>query len=362
MRILVLHKYGTKTASYRHRIQQYLPTLEAAGFSCEVSPLLDDAYVESRFSTGRRSLWGALKAVVRRLYALARVKRFDLVIVGVDLFPYCPAIFERALNLLGVPFIYDFDDPVFHYYDRHSSGLVRWALGGKVAEVSRRAELVFAGSPYLLDYAARAGGAAEYMPTVIDLDRYALSPRLRVGPEEPFVIGWIGSPTTAAAYLPLVEPALRAFCAAHPARLVVIGAGSYEPRGIPFESHPWSEADEVAELCRCDVGLMPLSDDSWARGKCGFKLIQYMACGLPVVASPVGVNSHIVEEGVSGFLAADDGQWVRALTKLAEDPAAAARMGLAGRRRVESEFCVQRTAPRFLEGVRRAIAAPRRRP
>lgn len=355
MRILVLHKYGPKAASFRHRIQQYLPYLERAGFTCDVSSLLDDAYLESRFRTGRRSPWGAVQAVARRLRAFVQVKRYDLVFIGLEFFPYCPAIFERLLNLLRVPFIFDFDDSVFHYYDLHKWAVVRWALGGKIAEVARRSALVFAGSPYLLEYASHAGGTAIYIPTVIDLNRYSRVKKRRE-PGAPFIIGWIGSPTTAQ-YLHLIKPALRAFCISHPAKLVTIGTGPFALEGIPIESRPWILETEIDDLLTFDVGLMPLADDRWSQGKCGFKLIQYMACGLPVIASPIGVNAQIVEDGVSGFLAADTSGWISALEKLAADSELALSMGRAGRRRVEEKFCVQKTAVQFLAGVQRAIAS-----
>lgn len=361
MRILVLHKYGQKSASCRHRVMQYLPYLKAEGYLCDVSSLLDDSFIEYRYLTGQRSVWGIVRAVSRRLSVLWKIRSYDLIIIGVELFPYCPAVFERIFNRLGIPFIFDFDDPIFHYYDLHRWKFVRWALGMKIAEVCRRAAVVFAGSPYLAEYASRAGRTPEYLPTVIDLGRYDRIKSVQDRDARPFIIGWIGSPTTAKAYLPLVESALREFCTTHRAKLVMVGDGGYIPSsGIPFESRPWSEGSEIEELLSFDVGIMPLSNDSWSKGKCGFKLIQYMACGLPVICSPVGANTHIVEEGVSGLFASHTDEWVDALQLLAGNLALTREMGLAGRRRVELDFCVQKTAPRFLAGVKKALASATR--
>src|SRR5439155_8603473 len=134
--------------------------------------------------------------------------------------------------------------------------------------------------------------------------------------------------------------------------------GQVELPGVPTEIRPWSEEHEARDLHEFDVGLMPLTDIPWSRGKCGFKLIQYMAVGLPVVASPIGVNREIVEPGINGFLAAGMPDWEEALERLAADPALAARLGAAGRAKVERQYCVQVLAPRFVEGVREALETP----
>ena len=128
-----------------------------------------------------------------------------------------------------------------------------------------------------------------------------------------------------------------------------VGRGSV-PRStlpaVPTEHVPWTEAAEVAAIAEFDVGIMPLADEPWERGKCGYKLIQYMACGLPVVASPVGVNRQIVEHGVNGFLAETPTQWDEALRTLLADPALRQRMGQAGRQKVERQFSLQVTGPK----------------
>jgi glycosyltransferase involved in cell wall biosynthesis len=124
-----------------------------------------------------------------------------------------------------------------------------------------------------------------------------------------------------------------------------VGSGPLDLPGVPIEIVNWSEASETAQLHGFDIGIMPLTDDPWARGKCGFKLIQYMACGLPVVASPVGVNCQIVEHGGNGYLAGTEAEWVSALTTLLDDAALRERLGRAGRLKVEQRYCLQKTGP-----------------
>jgi len=354
LRILLLHKYGQKSASFRCRLQQYVPYLERAGFECTVSSLLEDDYLTERFRTGRRSLRAVAKAGLKRLKVLSQAGHYDGVVLCIEVFPYFPALFERYLNLRGIPYVFDYDDPIFHYYDLSHSQAVRLILGDKMKQVVRGAAVVFGGSPYLVQYARTENSDVELLPTVVDLTKYA---RVKTHSESSreFVMGWIGSPSTAV-YLQTIAPALRKFCETHPqARLVCVGSGPIELPGIPLEIREWSESSEVDDILSFDIGLMPLTDDPWSRGKCGFKLIQYMACGIPAVASPVGVNTEIVAEGVSGYLPPSSGEWVSCLERLCADRTLLAGMGAQGRKRVEQSYCLEVTAPRFVAGVRRAL-------
>jgi glycosyltransferase involved in cell wall biosynthesis len=185
---------------------------------------------------------------------------------------------------------------------------------------------------------------------VVDLDRY---PGLPPEPAEPFTVGWIGSPT-ASASLQEIVPALRALQGSGSARLRLVGAGAVALPGVEATVVPWSEAGEAAEIARFHVGVMPLRDDLWSRGKCGYKLIQYMAAARPVVASPVGVNTEIVEDGVNGFLARSPSDWTTALERLRADSKLRVRMGEAGRKRVEDRYNLRVTAPRLANLLREA--------
>jgi glycosyltransferase involved in cell wall biosynthesis len=146
----------------------------------------------------------------------------------------------------------------------------------------------------------------------------------------------------------------------HRIQLVAIGAGELDLPGVDVELQPWSEDTETQLLRGCDLGVMPLTDSPWERGKCGYKLIQYMACGLPVVASPVGANQRIVDDGCDGYLAADDAEWYSALARLCLDAPLRFSLGAAGRRKVERLYCYQVTAPRLASWFKQ-IAGSRRR-
>ena len=287
-----------------------------------------------------------LTAYIRRIARLLAVRHFDLLWVEKELFPWIPFQFENLFLGRQIPCVMDYDDAVFHRYDRHGSSLVRSLLGRKIDALMRRARTVVAGNQYLADRASSAGAAnIEYLPSVVDTDRYTIGRRTT----GQFRIGWIGSPVTAP-FLGLIGDALEEAVRQTGARLVLVGAGDRDPLpGVEKELIPWSEDSEVAHIQSFDVGIMPLPDGPFERGKCGYKLIQYMACGLPVVASPVGANKHIVEQGKTGFLASNTAEWVEALVRLSNNPGMRAALGKAGRKKVEQEYCLQVTAPRLVK-------------
>ena len=344
IRALFLTKYSREGASSRYRFLQYVPYLASQGIACESSPLTDAAYLAHLYAKKRGSALDYLKALGRRLAAMTRAGRYDVVVIEYEALPFFPPVFERLLKRLGIPYIVNYDDAVFYRYSQHPSLVVRSLLGKKIDTVMREADLVIAGNSFLADYAAGSGARrVEIMPTAVDLARYPQKPAAN---NHVFTIGWIGSPSTTK-YLETIAPALAQVCRTGGAKVVLIGAGPTGLAGVPAEVRQWSEETEVADLSSCDVGIMPLDNGLWERGKCGLKTIQYMACGLPVVVSPVGVNSEIVEEGVNGFLAHDNAAWIRALTRLRDDPQLRRAMGKAGRLKAEANYSLQITAPRM---------------
>ncbi len=304
-------------------------------------PLFGDYYQHDLYA-GRSRRWGRIvQAYLLRLLQLARSVSFNLVWIEYELFPWLPALGERLLAGLRIPYVVDYDDPIYHRYQLHPNRLVRAVLGTKIDAIMRWANTVIVGNQYLRDRAQAAGARrVECLPTVVDLERYPASAE---ADRSVFTVGWIGSPSTVG-YLSLVAPLLRDFCRPHESRFVVVGAREGALDGVPAEFRPWSEATEVEDILRFDVGIMPLPDEPWERGKCGYKLIQYMACARPVIASPVGANQEIVEHGVNGFLASTDQEWRSALETL-RDAGNRRIMGKLGRQKVETSYCTRVTAP-----------------
>lgn len=353
-RLLFLTKYSRAGASSRYRTFQFLPFLQEAGLDCEVAPLFDDRYLATKYAVGRAHPIDVARALCRRLLDLLRVRQFDLLVLEYELLPYVPAWTERLLAHYGVRYAVDYDDALFHQYDQHRRKLVRSVLGNKIATVMRGARLVTAGNEYLADYAANAGAKwVEQVPTAVDLRKY--TPRA-MGNGRTVTIGWIGSPATAK-YLEAVAGPLAQVCRDTGARVRLVGAGAATLPGVPLDVLAWDEATESLDIAEFDIGIMPLADGPWERGKCGFKLVQYMACGVPVVASPVGVNRRIVEDGVHGLLANSAQEWVQALTNLVQDAALRVRMGVEGRRRIENFYSTQVVAPRLARLLLQAAGA-----
>lgn len=349
MKILFLSRYGRLGASSRIRLYQYFSYLEAHEIEVNAFPLMDDDFLRGCYAGEGIPKGKVAYAYVRRAAVLIRAvlsSKYDLIWLEKELFPFLPAWGEALLDLLKVPYVVDYDDAVFHSYDNHEKVIVRFLLGDKIERVMRGAALVLAGNDYLADRARRAGARrVEYLPSVVDLDRYQESSRPREGC---FTIGWIGSPSTARQHLTIIESVLADFCRDGASRVIAVGSGELNLAGVPLEVRPWSEETEVSDILSFDVGIMPLPDNPWERGKCGFKLIQCMACGLPVVASPVGVNRRIVEHGVNGFLASTAEEWTAALTGLRDNEELRSAMGKAARGKVEKEYSLQEAAPRLL--------------
>lgn len=348
MKILALPRYGRLGASSRLRTYQYLPLLREAGMQIDVAPLLDNDYV-GRMYAGRGRVSVVLKGYADRISRLVSSKDYDLVWTEKELLPWVPSFIERAMRP-GTRLVVDYDDALFHRYDQHANALVRRMFGEKIERVMRGADLVLAGNDYLADRAKAAGASeVEWLPTVVDLIRYAPHSQSRAVADEssPMVVGWIGSPSTAG-YLKDASAPLAELADLGLIRCVAIGASPGQVVGTPFQAQPWQEDTEVDMLSQLDVGIMPLKDALWERGKCGYKLIQYMACGLPVVASPVGVNTTIVRQGVEGYLARDASEWKDAIVALARDPERRISMGKRGRRRVEETYSLQAQAPRLI--------------
>lgn len=351
----MLSRYGYLGPGSRLRMYQYLPYLRSQGLEITVSALLDDAYVRRLYSRLPVQKTRVMAAYLARLGHLLRARgRYDLLWIQWELFPWLPAIAEIALGS-GVAYVADYDDAIFHRYDLHSSALVRAVLGRKIDAVMARAKVVVVGNDYLKARALQAGARhVMKIPTVIDLDRYRVVPDRD---QDPFVVGWIGTNSTAG-YLNLIAAPLAQFCARRACKLVVVGVRDIQLPGVEVECRPWTEETEVSEIQTFDVGIMPLSDEPWSRGKCGYKLIQYMACGKPVIASPVGINRDIVQPGVHGYLAESDAEWLRALEGLADSPARRQSMGQEARKQVEHQYCLQVTGPQLHAVFQQAAGRP----
>jgi len=343
-----LPRYTSKGPSSRIRIYQYLPYLKEAGFECHVQPFFDADYINALFNGEPRNYIRILKAYFQRITSALKSSRYDLVWMQYELFPWLPYWMENIF-LRGKPkLLIDYDDAIFHRYDQHSSAWARGIYGEKIDQWMRSADVVIAGNEYLATHAQQAGAKwVEIVPSVVDLNRYQIKAH-RKSKDEIVRVGWIGTPKTVK-FLLVIEDVIKNLINDR-LKFIIIGAKPpIEFEGYPLESWAWSletEADLVRSL---DIGVMPLVDEPFERGKCGYKLIQYMACGLPIVASPVGVNHKIVKHGENGFLAGNEREWIEAISTLKNNPLLRKEMGLNGREMLEGKYTLQATAPKIID-------------
>jgi glycosyltransferase involved in cell wall biosynthesis len=354
LKILLLTRYGRLGASSRLRALQYLPYFESLGWQMDPAPFFSNVYLEKLYAG--EPTWGeTLLAYWGRIRALVRTGRYELVWVEKEILPFLPASAELILKAFGTPYIVDYDDALFHKYDLHRLHVVRVLLGRKIDAVMKNAALVVAGNQYLADRAKSAGARrVKIVPTVIDLNRYPAGNDQPDKNDRPLVVGWIGTPKTSRYLCPL-KNVFESLQSQFNVRFVAVGSTRKSLGDLPVEPWQWSEDTEVDSIRHFDIGIMPLEDSPWERGKCGYKLIQYMACGLPVVASPVGVNTEIVGPGVNGFLAQGERSWWESLAALLSGAESRRQMGRKGRKKVESRYCLQVQAPRLAKLIRELI-------
>jgi glycosyltransferase involved in cell wall biosynthesis len=342
MKLLMLPRYDRMGASSRYRLMQYVPLFERAGHAVEVWPLLDDEYIRALYVTGRRPVTSLLTGYLRRLERMRRVKDFDAVICEQEAFPYLPDFFELLLRRPASRLFVDYDDAAYVRYEQIAF------LKTKIAHLMSWADDVVAGNRHLASYAQQFAKRVTIIPSVVDLAKYRVQQNARDA--SVVCVGWIGTPITAELLKPLLPVFVRLQSRFPRVVFRFIGAGDgLQTRELRYETPSWSEESEGPLLAECDLGIMPLPDTEFARGKCGLKLVQYMACGLPVVASPVGVNGEIVDHEKSGFLASTASEWEEALGYLIANRELRCRMGLAARQRVESEYTLEHGFARWME-------------
>lgn len=351
MKVLLFSRYERNGASSRVRSYQYLPFLRKFGIEVTSQPFFSADYLTYLYQNRKIPLKIIVQAYWNRIKNLLKCSDYDAVWIEKELFPWLPAVFEITLKKKRIPLVFDYDDAIFHRYDHHPHMMVRCLLGNKTKSIARCANLVIGGNDYLCEHFIEAGAKwVELLPSVINLERYfPAAPTKWPGP---FTIGWIGSPTTTN-YLYGVADVLREFLKETDSRLLLVGSSEFTFPDLPVEIRKWNENQEVQDIQEFDVGIMPLDTSRWSEGKCGYKLIQYMACAKPVIAAYTRANADIVQNGQSGFLVHGSRDWIAALWQLYSNTPLRKKMGAHGRQIVEDKFCVQKTSVVLAEYFRR---------
>lgn len=349
MRIVYFAKTSEIGPSSRYRIYQYVSYLRSGGVDIEVRPLFGAVYFW--LLTWRVKWWQALgKAIyvvvrfTKRAIDLATIGQADLVVIEGQLYPYLSSVVERWLAR-RYKFVLEFDDAIYltRRHERKIPVLLQLSSGA------------FVGNHTLAHYARAFAPRVTVIPTVLDTERFTPLTRdvssLKGSATDATVIVWIGLAYNFR-YLKRLVPVLRILQLERNVRFRVISSRPPTLPEVVVEFRPWSFENEVADLQSSHIGVMPLPNTEWARGKCGLKLLQYMAVGIPAVVSPVGVNRDIVSHGVNGFLAETEFEWVGFLSQLCHDADLRTRMGKAARRTVEERYSLQVWGPRLVEQYR----------
>ncbi|WP_132052533.1 glycosyltransferase family 4 protein [Pseudocnuella soli] len=349
---LLIYPHNT-APSQRFRFEQFFPLLERNQFICSTSCFYDeDTFKELYQANGKFIL--ALRLVwcfLRRCVHMFKLGKYECILIQRGAAPFGPPIFEWLIRYIWrKPIIYDFDDAIWRQPEGYNSILKRFVKAHyKVALICKWAHTVVVGNSYLAAYAAQFNKRVALIPTVVDTEHWftPVKDKKDCVKNAPMVIGWTGSHTTLP-YLESLEPVLEELANINQFSLMVMANKQPGFKNMPYQFIPWSEDTEVAQLRKIDIGIMPLPDDEWTKGKCGFKAIQYMAVGKPAVASAVGVNAEIIDHGVNGFLCASHDDWLKALSYLLNHPEAAKSMGAAAREKMVQNYSLRKAGSEWV--------------
>lgn len=345
-----MHREG-RSPSQRFRYEQYLGLLRTKGFVIHHSYLLSENDDKLFYASGNyvSKGWILLKSISKRFGDLFQARNYDFIFIQREAFMLGTVFFERLLSKSGAKLIVDFDDAIWLHQVSSSSpnqNLNFLKRPSKTSEIIKLADTVVAGNSYLAKYALQFNTKVEVIPTTIDTDLYTPQKKF---PKSKINIGWSGSKTTVDHFkeaIPALEKVKQKY--GDKIEFTVIGDGSYRYENLGIIGKSWSLDKEVSDLQEFDIGIMPLPNDEWSKGKCGLKGLQYMALEIPTIMSPVGVNTEIIDHKINGFLASTSDEWVDYLGMLIENPELRHQIGILGRQKVVEHYSVVANSERFL--------------
>jgi glycosyltransferase involved in cell wall biosynthesis len=332
----------------RFRIEQWEPLLRQRGVEITYAPFENELLHGLLYQTGNMGakLTHVSRGFARRLSLINSVQQYDAVYIFREAALFGPAVFERMIKRRRLPIVFDFDDAVFVSYRSPSNGYLSYLkFAAKTKTICRLASHVMVGNSYLAEYARQFNPHVTIVPTTIDTEKYSVR---QANPSDIPVIGWTGSFSTVQ-HLDTLRGALQKLAERERFRLRVIGTPEYRVEGVTVEAIPWRSESELDDLRPIDIGVMPLPNDAWSKGKCGLKALQFMALGIPTICSPVGVNTEIIQDGQNGFIADTEPEWVDKMGRLLRSSELRNQLGLAGRATVEQKYSAIAQAPRVYE-------------
>ncbi len=352
MRILFIVPYPIEGPSNRLRVSQFLPYLKENGILCKERPFIFSGFYRILYLKGNHIKKGIffLWSLLGRFTDIIRLLKYDIIFIHREACPLGPPFFEWIAYKFKKRIIFDFDDAIYlHSKSRSNNFIDHFKNSNKTAYIIKISDRVIAGNKFLSDFAMRFNKNVEIIPTCVDTDNYNNNDG---NIKDALTIGWIGS-TTTVEYLNELRNVFIKLAKKYPyLNFKIIGGEFKIDRFHAITNKRWRLEDEVSDLRSMDIGIMPMPDSDWARGKCGFKALLYMSMQIPCVCSSVGVNKEIVQDGINGFLASSEDEWIDKLSHLIDDVELRIRMGRAGRKTVEERFSVKVNAQKYLNIIK----------
>jgi glycosyltransferase involved in cell wall biosynthesis len=331
-----------RSPSQRFRFEQYFSYLEKHGYQCDFSWLISEKDDQVFYNPGNIStkFYIFLKSVAIRLRDVLKASSYDIIFIQREAFMTGTTFFEKQFARSKAKVIFDFDDAIWHQDVSEANKKFAWLKKPeKTGDIIALADMIFAGNSYLAGFAARFNSNIRIVPTTIDTVEY--KPLSEPRNNGKICIGWSGSLTTIKHFefaIPFLMELKKKY--GEKISIKVIGDKTYSNESLGIKGLAWNRQDEIRELCSMDIGIMPLPNDDWAKGKCGLKGLQYMALEIPAVMSPVGVNEEIIRDGINGFLAGEKEEWVAKISALIDDADLRKKTGKAARQTVIGNFSV----------------------
>lgn len=339
-----------RSPSQRFRFEQYFSFLKENGFECYLSPLLTEKEDITFYSKGHilRKAFIIFNCFQKRNKDISKTRNYDIIFIQREAFMTGTLYFERKFKTTGKKIIFDFDDAIWLPNVSEENKNFSWMKKpSKTSEIIRLSDLVITGNGFLSEYAKKFNRNVHIIPTTIDTDYH--KKKIVKKKDDRICIGWTGSRTTIPHFEKAI-PFLKILQSKYQDKIYfkVIGDENYFNKELNINGVKWNLETEIQDLSEIDIGIMPLPDDEWAKGKCGLKGLQYMALEMPPVISPVGVNTEIISDGINGFLAKDINEWVEKISLLIENPELRKKIGAAARKTVEEKYSVNSQKEKYL--------------
>lgn len=356
MKVIFIVPYPTEGASTRYRVEQYMPYLRQNNIQCTISYFVSPKFYKILYKKNYffKKLCYFLISSIRRLWDIFRAFKYDIIFIHLEAYPFGPPLIEYFWAIFWKKIIYDLDDAIYIKSTSKSNWILSYfKCPSKIHQIISLSKHIIVCNPYLKRYAQRftAESKIDVIHTAIDTEKFV--PKNNKMENKKIIIGWIGSHSTAI-YLEHLRGVLQRLARKYDFLLRIIGAGTcVEISGVNVENLEWTMKNDIENFQNLDIGIYPLMENEWIKGKTGFKTIQYMSVGVPCVVSNLGSNKDIVKDGLNAFLADTEDEWIKKLSLLIENRQLRREIGKAGRQTVEEKYSVKVNVQKYLQIIQK---------